>query len=284
MVGVGLRRDDDTVSADHVAGREWQRPALIAVDPFEVDAEAAIDLLQRFRHGDGEVEGSGDALINDLDLELVSPSGDLYYGNFFTDDRNADGVLDPDEDCPWNVGDGTPLDGGWDQSEWSIEACVSDGELPPHDTENPTEAIFLSPNAGGTCDSDSRVRCASDSDCDIGGVGGSCGVGTSQIEAGDWTLKFKLAPQEDESQLDDNEDVRFLRVNDERIRVQSTTFAQPRWDDFRDYRLLSENALVVKGNDWLSVRFSARFAHDSRPPEGVEKMDSAVESALVLTL
>ncbi|MCR9245580.1 MAG: VWA domain-containing protein [bacterium] len=38
-------------------------------------------------------------------------------------------------------------------------------------------------------------------------------------EAGDWTLKFKLAPQEDESQLDDNEDVRFLRVNDERIRV-----------------------------------------------------------------
>ncbi len=38
-------------------------------------------------------------------------------------------------------------------------------------------------------------------------------------DAGDWTLKFKLAPQAEESQLDDNEDVRFLRVNDERIRV-----------------------------------------------------------------
>lgn len=38
-------------------------------------------------------------------------------------------------------------------------------------------------------------------------------------EAGDWTLKFRLAPLPNESQLDDNEDVRFLRVNDERIRV-----------------------------------------------------------------
>ena len=38
-------------------------------------------------------------------------------------------------------------------------------------------------------------------------------------EAGDWTLRFALAPQADESQVDDNEDIRFLRVNDERIRV-----------------------------------------------------------------
>ncbi|HEB54143.1 MAG TPA: hypothetical protein ENI87_12895, partial [bacterium] len=38
-------------------------------------------------------------------------------------------------------------------------------------------------------------------------------------EAGDWTLKFTLAPLPAESQLDDNEDLRFLRVNDERIRV-----------------------------------------------------------------
>jgi hypothetical protein len=48
-------------------------------------------------------------------------------------------------------------------------------------------------------------------------------------EAGDWTLKFSLAPLDEESQLDDNEDVRFLRVNDERIRVLFLD-DKPRWE------------------------------------------------------
>jgi hypothetical protein len=38
-------------------------------------------------------------------------------------------------------------------------------------------------------------------------------------ESGDWTLRFVLAPLPEESQHDDNTDTRFLRVNDERIRV-----------------------------------------------------------------
>ena len=48
-------------------------------------------------------------------------------------------------------------------------------------------------------------------------------------EAGDWTLRFKLLPSDGESQLDDNEDVRFLRVNDERIRVLYLE-ERPRWE------------------------------------------------------
>lgn len=48
-------------------------------------------------------------------------------------------------------------------------------------------------------------------------------------EAGDWTLKFALAAAENESQLDDNEDTRFLRVNDERIRVLFCD-DKPRWE------------------------------------------------------
>ena len=48
-------------------------------------------------------------------------------------------------------------------------------------------------------------------------------------EAGDWTLKFTLQPAEEESQLDDNEDIRFLRVNDERIRVLFCD-DKPRWE------------------------------------------------------
>ena len=48
-------------------------------------------------------------------------------------------------------------------------------------------------------------------------------------EAGDWTLRFALAPLPEESQVDDNQDVRFLRVNDERIRVLYIEDL-PRWE------------------------------------------------------
>jgi len=48
-------------------------------------------------------------------------------------------------------------------------------------------------------------------------------------EAGDWTLKFSLGAQPEESQLDDNEDTRFLRVNDEKIRVLYVE-ERPRWE------------------------------------------------------
>lgn len=48
-------------------------------------------------------------------------------------------------------------------------------------------------------------------------------------QAGDWTLRFHLVPLPEESQTDDNEDTRFLRVNDERIRVLYIEDL-PRWE------------------------------------------------------
>jgi hypothetical protein len=48
-------------------------------------------------------------------------------------------------------------------------------------------------------------------------------------EAGDWTLRFQIAPLPEESQQDDNQDTRFLRVNDERIRVLYIEDL-PRWE------------------------------------------------------
>ncbi|MEY4830649.1 MAG: hypothetical protein RLZZ562_2445 [Planctomycetota bacterium] len=48
-------------------------------------------------------------------------------------------------------------------------------------------------------------------------------------EAGDWTLRFSLAAMPEESQSDDNADTRFLRVNDERIRVLYLEDL-PRWE------------------------------------------------------
>lgn len=46
---------------------------------------------------------------------------------------------------------------------------------------------------------------------------------------GDWTLRFAVAPLPEESQVDDNEDTRFLRVNDEKIRVLFLD-DRPRWE------------------------------------------------------
>ncbi len=48
-------------------------------------------------------------------------------------------------------------------------------------------------------------------------------------DPGDWTLKFTLAGLPEESQLDDNTDLRFLRVNDEKIRVLYLE-DRPRWE------------------------------------------------------
>jgi hypothetical protein len=48
-------------------------------------------------------------------------------------------------------------------------------------------------------------------------------------EPGDWTLRFALAALPEESQLDDNEDTRFLRVNDEKVRVLYVE-ERPRWE------------------------------------------------------
>ena len=86
-------------------------------------------------------------------------------------------------------------------------------------------------------------------------------------EAGDWTLKFTLAPINEESQLDDNEDIRFLRVNDERIRVLFID-DKPRWE----YRYV-KNALkrVDPSIEMQAVlfdaspRFEQEHSKDLRP-------------------
>ena len=92
-------------------------------------------------------EASGEMLINDLDLELVAPSGTIYFGNYFTDDDNRNGTLEVTaEDCPSFDG----VRGRPDESPWSLPACQrNDGSISPRDRANPTEAIMLSPDPFG---------------------------------------------------------------------------------------------------------------------------------------
>ena len=108
------------------------------------------------------LEGTGDALINDLDLEVESPSGKIYYGNYYTDDDNRDGAINATtEDCPSINGTTNTVS----SSQWSLPICQrADLTLSPHDSVNPTEAVHLSPDPLGN--------------------------GTfSQIEVGTWTVR-----------------------------------------------------------------------------------------------
>ncbi len=87
----------------------------------------------------------GGALVNDLNLRLISPTAIEYRGNYFTDDNDRNGVLDPGEDCPGIAGVGV---GAIDAGAWSQPVCGNS----VFDMDNPTEAIFLSPDPDGNGD------------------------------------------------------------------------------------------------------------------------------------
>jgi hypothetical protein len=114
---------------------------------------------------DGGLTG---ALVNNLDLEIVSPTGTkTYYGNYFTDDDNRDGVINgTTEDCPGYDGLTGTVSGG----AWSVPVCQR-GNLTnsPRDTANPHEAIMLSPDPLAT-------------------------MTNSQIEVGNWTIRVRRGP------------------------------------------------------------------------------------------
>jgi hypothetical protein len=118
-------------------------------------------------------DAPGEMLINDLDLELTSPGGTTYFGNYFTDDDNGDGEADSNtEDCPSPDGQTRTVDA----SAWSLAVCQRpDGSMSPRDRVNPTEAIMLSPDPLGN------------------------GM-VSQTEAGTWTVKVSGAGGMDAAQ------------------------------------------------------------------------------------
>lgn len=69
------------------------------------------------------------------------------------------------------------------------------------------------------------------------------------------------------------------RLN-EQLRLQSTTYYQPRLDDGANFRALEQAALMVKMTDKLSLRLSLDIAHDSRPPETVKRTDISYTTGL----
>jgi hypothetical protein len=71
---------------------------------------------------------------------------------------------------------------------------------------------------------------------------------------------------------------------DDRVQLAQTVYAQPRIDDFADFRLLSESVLVFKVSKRVSFKSSLSLSYDSRTPEygDLEALDSVLQSALTV--
>jgi putative salt-induced outer membrane protein YdiY len=63
-----------------------------------------------------------------------------------------------------------------------------------------------------------------------------------------------------------------LQIN-ERVSLNSTTYAQPKLDDPDDFRLLEEAGLEVSLVKHLTLVLALSVYHDNRPPDGVQATD-----------
>lgn len=61
----------------------------------------------------------------------------------------------------------------------------------------------------------------------------------------------------------------------------STTYVQPRFDRFEDYRILNENYVEAGITDVISTKVSTWMRHDSEPPDDVKRTDFLITNAFV---
>ncbi len=103
---------------------------------------------------------ASEVLSRHLLLQLTSPSGRVYYGNFFTDDTNDNAAIDAGEDCTFSAGcpwPGNSPANTLDTGPWSLPftnnlaagGCTSTcSNLNSHmDINDPVQAVFLSPDS-----------------------------------------------------------------------------------------------------------------------------------------
>ena len=64
------------------------------------------------------------------------------------------------------------------------------------------------------------------------------------------------------------------------LSLVSTTYYQPRLSETSDFRALEQAGLAVKMTDNLSLKLSLDVAHDSRPPQSIDKTDTSYNTSL----
>lgn len=66
--------------------------------------------------------------------------------------------------------------------------------------------------------------------------------------------------------------------------VQNTTYIQPSFENFSDWRLLVDSSLLFRLNKWLWIKVSHVFAYRSVPPVGGTKKVEPFDSSLLVGL
>lgn len=101
----------------------------------------------------------------------------------------------------------------------------------------------------------------------------------------------RLSPQAGSTEPLERFDVRSstyltarLSLFDDRLLVQDTLYAQPRFDDWGDARFLNEAELLAKVVDPLLIGATCSVLYDTRPPDGVVPLDVRVLGVLRFTL
>lgn len=74
--------------------------------------------------------------------------------------------------------------------------------------------------------------------------------------------------------------VSFLVNIDERSHFTTVVYAQPRFDDFTDVRVLSETSFGVKIKLPLTLKLGVVVRYDSKPPAGVKPADLEAKNSL----
>ena len=67
----------------------------------------------------------------------------------------------------------------------------------------------------------------------------------------------------------------------EHVHCALTTYMQPQIDDFGDLRILNDTALKVDLGKSLAFVMNFNLRYDSKPPEGIKKLDTELEPGLV---
>jgi len=66
------------------------------------------------------------------------------------------------------------------------------------------------------------------------------------------------------------------------LKVLSVTYLQPEIGDWRDFKLVTENALIIDAGKHLDVSLKMNGRYDSRPPETIKKLDTISKMGLSL--
>lgn len=71
-----------------------------------------------------------------------------------------------------------------------------------------------------------------------------------------------------------------LALLKDRLFIQNTVYAQPRFDKFKDVRILEDFGILAQVSERFGIGTKLTVLHDSAPPQGVKKTDLRLASTL----